>query len=128
MSTTPRILGTAGAFSLGGSFLFCAALAGALVATGHARAAIGAGIGLALCVSNLVLLYVTLRSLVGREAPGRAGLLAAVSSVGRLLLLGLALGAVAAFLGREAFLGAAGGLVLAQISLFLRRSGAKGGA
>ncbi len=117
---------------LGGSFLICAALAGGLLTFGHPSAALGIGLGLALHLANAFFLYLTLSSLVVRgaaEGPTRrAATIASLSSVGRLLLLGFVLWWIAATLGRETALGAGGGLALAQISLFFRRSGAKGGA
>jgi hypothetical protein len=124
MPTASRIPGIAGALGLGVSFLLCAALAAALAAFGHARAALGVGIGFALYLLNLLALYATLRSLVGRDASTNMKARAMTASVGRFLLLGLTLGGVIVILGREVFLGAGGGLVLAQISLFFRRSGA----
>ncbi|MCX6101445.1 MAG: hypothetical protein NTV92_08520 [Candidatus Bipolaricaulota bacterium] len=132
MSTLPRIPGAAGALRLGGSFLVCAAVAGVLLGLGHLSAALGVGLGLALHLANAFFLYLTLSSLVVRGAADgstrRAAAIASLSSVGRLLLLGFVLWWIAATLGRETALGAGGGLALAQISLFFRRSGAEGGA
>jgi hypothetical protein len=132
MSTTTRIPGAARALRLGGSFLVCAAAAGALMGLGHPSAALGVGLGLALHLANSLFLYLTLSSLVARGATNgstrRAAAVAGLSSVGRLLLLGFVLWWIAATLGRETALGAGGGLALAQISLFFRRSGAQGGA
>ena len=95
---------------------------------GRTSAAAGVGLGLLLFLVNTFFLYITLQWLVARDAPRGASALAAASSVARLLLLGLALGAIAVALGAEAFFGAGGGLLTAQISLLLRRSGSKGGA
>ena len=128
MASSRQLPRAAGALRLGGSFLFCGALAAVLFALGLRAAALGVGLGLALYVANALFLYWTLAALVGREAPQRAALAAAVSSVGRLLLVGLALWLVASRLGRETFFGAAGGLLVAQISLFIRGSDAEGGA
>ncbi len=128
MSATPRAPGAARVLGSSVSFLLCAGLAGGLAAFGHATAALGVSIGLALHSANVALLYMTLQSLVGGGDARRAGALAGISAVGRLLVLGLALAGVVVGLGREAFFGAAGGLALAQISLFFRRSGAEGGA
>jgi hypothetical protein len=119
------------ALRLGGSLLACSALAVVLFAFGKPDAALGAGLGLALHLGNAMFLYLTLASLVERGAsaasPRHGALAAGASFVGRLLFLGFALWLIASELGREVFLGAGGGLVLAQISLLFRRFGAEGG-
>jgi len=106
----------------------CAAAAGGLAVVGRPHAAEGIGLGLALFVLNTALLSATLRRLAVRDAPRGAAVLVAGSSLLRLLLLGGALSAIAVGLGKETFLGAAGGLAVAQISLLFKRSGSKGGA
>ncbi len=130
-----RFSGAARVLRLGGSFLLSTALALGLLAFGRPMAALGVAIGWALHLANSFLLYLTLASLASPDAlddearsskAGRA--LAGFSSVGRLLLLGLALWATFAALGREAALGAGGGLALAQVSFLISGSGAKGGA
>lgn len=127
MSSVGRLPGAAGALRLGGSFLLCGAGAVALLAFGRTAAALGVGLGFALHLANALALYWILASLVGAGEPKRASVAAAASSVGRLVLLGLALWMIASHLGREAFFGAGGGLLAAQISLFIRGSDAKGG-
>ncbi|MDD5263378.1 MAG: hypothetical protein PHU43_00895 [Candidatus Bipolaricaulis sp.] len=119
---------TRGILAPGFAVLVCGVLAGVLAALGRTSAAVGVGLGLLLFLINTFFLYATLQSLVGRGSPHGAPFLAAASSVARLLLLGVALGGIAAFLGSETFLGAGGGLVAAQISFLLRRSGSEGGA
>jgi hypothetical protein len=132
MSTPSRIPGAARVLSLGASSLVCAVVAGGLLVLGQPAAALGVGLGLALHLSNALFLYLTLASLVERSAADgtvrHAAAIASVSSIGRLLLLGFVLWWIAATLGRETALGAGGGLLASQISLFFRRSGAKGGA
>jgi hypothetical protein len=128
MPTVPRIPGAAGVLGVGVSFLVCGVLAVGLLAFGRPTAALGVGLGFALFLANSLFLYLTLASLVGRDAPSRARVLAGLSMVGRLLLLGFALWLIVSRLGREAFAGAGGGLLVAQISLLFRRFGAEGGA
>ena len=127
----PRPTRTPGAvrvLRLGGSFLLCAGLALALFAFGRPAAACGVGLGFALYLANALFLYWTLFSLVGPGRPRRASLAAAASSIGRLLLVGFALWLIVSRLGRETFFGAGGGLLAAQISLFIRGSDAEGGS
>ena len=132
MSTSLRVPGAARVLGLGTSFLICAVAAGGLLVLGQPAAALGVGLGLALHLSNALFLCLTLASLVERRvADGtvrHAAAVASVSSIGRLLLLGFVLWWILAAWGREVALGAGGGLALAQISFFFRRSGAKGGA
>lgn len=128
MAFSRQLPRAAGALRLGGSFLFSCALAAVLFGLGFRAAALGVGLGFALTLANAIFLTWTLAVLVGREAPERAALAAAASSVGRLLLIGLALWLVVSRLGRETFFGAAGGLLVSQISLFIRGSDAEGGA
>ena len=127
-----RVPGAARVLGLGISFLVCAVAAGGLLVFGQPAAALGVGLGFGLHLSNALFLYLTLASLVVRGAAGgtarHAAAIASGSGIGRLLLLGFVLWWTAATLGRETFLGAGGGLALAQISFFFRRSGAMGGA
>jgi hypothetical protein len=132
MSTSLRVPGAARVLGLGASFLVCVVAAGGLLVFGQPAAALGVGLGLALHLSNALLLYLTLASLVERGAADgtvrHAAAIASLSSIGRFLLLGFVLWWILAAWGRESALGAGGGLALAQISFFFRRSGAKGGA
>jgi hypothetical protein len=132
MSTLSRVPGAARVLGLGSSFLVCAVAAGGLLVVGRSAAALGVGLGLALHLANALFLYLTLASLVERGAADgtvrHAAAIAGLSSVGRLLLLGFVLWWILAAWGREVALGAGGGLSLAQISFYFRRSGAKGGA
>ena len=127
-----RVPGAARVLGLGVSFLVCAVAAGGLLVLEQPAAALGVSLGLGLHLSNALFLYLTLASLVVRGAAGGtvryAAAIASVSSIGRLLFLGFVLWWIAATLGRETALGAGGGLALAQISFFFKRSGAKGGA
>jgi hypothetical protein len=127
MSSTSRLPGAAGALRLGGSFLVCAAFATGLLVLGRPAAALGVGCGLAMHLANALFLYLTLASLASRGTTGSTAAIAGLSSVGRVLLLGLVLWWILTAWGRETALGAGGGLALAQISLFFRRSGAMGG-
>jgi hypothetical protein len=122
-----RLSEAAGALHLGVSFLACGALAAGLLAFGKVGIALGVGFGLVLHLTNTFFLYLSLTSLVRRDLPQRAPLVVGVSMVGRLLFLGFALWLIASRLGREVFLGAGGGLLVAQVSLLFRRFGAEGG-
>ncbi|MCX6093870.1 MAG: hypothetical protein NTY63_03490 [Candidatus Bipolaricaulota bacterium] len=128
MPTLRRIPGTSRILAPGLAVLICAVLAGILVALGQTAAAAGVGLGLLLFLLNTFFLVATLQSLVARDAAHGAPMLAATSSAARLLLLGIALAVIAVVLGSDVFLGAGGGLIAAQISLLLRRSGSEGGA
>lgn len=128
MSTGRRGPGAGRLLAPGLPLLLCAVLAALLAAFGKTSAALGVGLGFVLFLANTYLLAATLRSLVARDASHASAVLAAASSVARLLLLGVALAALVLFVGREVFLGAGGGLALSQISLLLRRFGSKGEA
>jgi len=105
-------------YRLGRAAFVVAVLALVFGLLGYPPAALGLWIGLALFVGNLALLHEIGRSLLG--ASRRAGRSIAVgSSLGRLLLLGVLLAAVGVGLGREALLGACGGLLIAQTNLSL---------
>lgn len=106
-------------YRLGRSALWAAAATLSVGWLGYPWAALGVWIGLGLHIGNLLLLHEVARSLLAARS-GRAGRsLAAVSSLGRLTLLGVLLAATALALGREALLGACGGLFLAQVNLAL---------
>ncbi len=128
MSAVRRIPGASRILAPSLAVLVCGILAGILAALGRTWAATGVGLGLLLFLLNTFFLVATLQSLVARDAARAAPALAAVSSVARLLLVGVALAVIAVVLGSEAFLGAGGGLIAAQISLLLRRSSSEGGA
>jgi len=94
-----------------------AALALAAGLLGYPWAALGVWIGVALFVGNLLLLHEIAKTLLhaGSRRTGRS--MAVGSSLGRFLLLGVLLAAVGITLGREALLGACGGLLIAQVNL-----------
>jgi hypothetical protein len=89
----------------------------ALTVIGRAAAAIGIGLGIALFCLNLFLLHEIGRSLVPTRARRTASMIAAGSIAGRFVLLAVALGLIAVYLGRETLLGACGGLLLSQVHL-----------
>jgi hypothetical protein len=100
-------------------FLFVASVSGiVLTSLGQGEAAIGLLIGVSLYILNLAFLYEGGKSLLsaGTKRTGRA--VAAVSSVGRLLFLGVALSFVLR-LGLVAFIAACGGLLAGQVNLHL---------
>jgi hypothetical protein len=78
-------------------------------------AALGMVLGVLLFAVNLLLLYEAGRSLLSSSTPRAGRAIAAGSSVARLLMMGVGLWLVFAFLGREALLGACGGLFLSQV-------------
>lgn len=95
----------------------CALVAIVLGLLGRGLAAAGIGIGILLFVVNLLLLYEIGRALLSPRPARLAWLIAGGSSVGRFLLLASALCLVFASLGKEALLGACGGLLIAQVNL-----------
>ena len=95
----------------------CLLAAVILLALGYRWAAVGVGIGFGLYAVNGFFLYETGRSLLSGGSAKTVRWVAAGSSAGRLLLLGMSLGAVGFFLGREAVLGAGGGLLVSQLNL-----------
>jgi hypothetical protein len=115
--TSPSLRRSIRQFRLGRSTVIAAVLALVVGLLGYPWAALGVWIGVALFVGNLLLLHEIARSLVA--AQGRRGWRSAAvgSSLGRFLLLGLLLALVGIFLGREALLGACGGLLIAQVNL-----------
>jgi hypothetical protein len=115
--TSPSLRRLIRRFHLGRSTLIAAVLALVVGLLGYPWAALGVWIGVALFVGNLLLLHEIARSLLAVQSR-RAWRPAAVgSSLGRFLLLGLLLALVGIFLGREALLGACGGLLIAQVNL-----------
>ncbi|MFC2079368.1 hypothetical protein ACFLSZ_05265 [Candidatus Bipolaricaulota bacterium] len=95
----------------------------ALIVFRQYRAAGGIVLGLLLYAGNLFLMMEIGRSLLRRDEPSRPQVLAALSSSGRLLFLGIALSLIAVFLGREVVLGACGGFLIAQVNLHIPRLG-----
>jgi len=89
----------------------------------HFDAAGGVGLGLLLYAANLLLMMEIGRSLLRRDGARHPKPLAAVSSAGRLLFLGIALSLIAVLLGRNVVLGACGGLLIAQVNLHVPRTG-----
>jgi len=81
------------------------------------HAAGGVLLGLLLYATNLFLLFEIGRSLLRKDESSRPALLAAFSSSGRLLFLGVSLVLIAIFLGRDVVLGACGGFLIAQVNL-----------
>ena len=116
---SPSLRRTIRRFRLGRSTLMAAALALVVGFLGYPWAALGVWIGVALFVGNLLLLHEIARSLLsaGSRRTGRS--MAVGSSLGRFLLLGVLLAFVGIFLGREALLGACGGLLITQVNLHL---------
>ncbi len=104
---------------LGRSTLTAAVLALVLGLLGHPWAALGVWIGLALFAGNLLLLCEAARSLVTARSRRAGRSMAVGASLGRLLLLGVLLALVGVYLGREALLGACGGLLITQVNLTL---------
>lgn len=92
-----------------------ALLMGALGAVRLLPAALGVALGFVLHVANLFLLAEIARSL--RPDQARARMLFALSAVGRLLLLAMALAMIHRVFGQQVLLGACGGLLLAQVNL-----------
>jgi hypothetical protein len=90
-----------------------------LLLLGYRWAAAGVGMGFILYAVNGFFLYETGRSLLTGGSAKTVRWVAAGSSAGRLLLLGMSLGAIGVFLGREAVLGAGGGLLVSQLNLRL---------
>lgn len=100
------------------------ALSGLLILRQY-RVAGGVALGLALYAANLLLIMEIGRSLLRDKAARRPKPLAAISSVGRLFFLAVALSVIALFLGRHVLLGACGGLLIAQVNLHVSRTGYK---
>lgn len=90
------------------------------------RAAGGLFLGFLLYATNLFLMIEIGRSLLRRSDSSRPKVLAAFSSSGRLLFLGMALSLIAIFLGRDVVLGACGGFLIAQVNLLVPKYVRKG--
>ena len=105
-------------FRLRSTLLLCSATAFLCAFFGLEAAPIGMGIGYGLFVLNAFFLYKAGRSLlgVGRSKKGRT--IAALSSLGRILFLMVALAFVAR-MGTQVLLFAGGGLLLGQLNLHL---------
>jgi len=88
-----------------------------LLSFGVYLAALGVVIGVALFAANLFLLYEAGHSLMSASSRGAGRALAAGSSIARFLMMGVVLWLVVTFLGREALIGACGGLFLSQVNL-----------
>jgi len=115
----PSLRRTIRRFRLGRSTLMAAALALVVGFLGYPWAALGVWIGVALFVGNLLLLHEIGRSLLSANNRRTGRSMAVGSSLGRFLLLGVLLAFVGISLGREALLGACGGLLITQVNLHL---------
>lgn len=122
--TSPSLRRLIRRFRLGRSTLIAAVLALVVGLLGYPWAALGVWIGVALFVGNLLLLHEITRSMVTAQSRRVWRLMAVGSSLGRFLVLGVALALVGVALGRETLLGACGGLLVTQVNLNLpsRRS------
>jgi hypothetical protein len=111
------------ALRIGSALFSCAAIAIVLLVFRQWAAAGGVMIGCLLYVGNSLLLVEIGRALLAGSRGARTA--AAFSAVGRFILLGLALAAAFLFLGREAGIGACGGLFVSQVNLHrpIRRTG-----
>ncbi len=89
-----------------------------LAAIGFTEAAIGFAIGLSLFVVKSFFLYEAGRALIRRNSKGLGRAIAALSSLGRVVFLAVAL-ALVSRLGQAALFAACGGLFLGQINLHL---------
>ncbi len=100
--------------------LFCITSVTVVVLTsiGLWKAAIGFGIGVLLYMVNLLFLYEGNRSLLGAKSPQTGRMIAAISSIGRMALLGMAL-AFLAHIWFPALIAACSGLLAGQVNLQL---------
>jgi len=106
-------------FRLKRSALFLALILTILLLLGRYWAALGVAMGVGLFIGNAFLLYEIGRSLLAAESRRGVRAMAIVSSAGRFLMMGVALGLIGMYLGREALLGACGGLLVSQVNLHL---------
>ncbi|MFC2081678.1 hypothetical protein ACFLR0_00665 [Candidatus Bipolaricaulota bacterium] len=113
----PTLLEPIALFRLRRSVFFALLSVVLLLSFGRVLAALGVVIGVLLFAANLFLLYEAGRSLLSASSSVAGRALAAGSSLARFLMMGVALWLVFAFLGRDALLGACGGLFLSQVSL-----------
>jgi len=111
------------ALRVGSALLLCGGIAVVLLAIGRGNAAGGILIGWALYVLNAFLLVEVGRALLGGERAARGRVV--VSTMGRLLLLGVLVAGVFVLLGRPAGIGACVSLLISQVNLQLpiRRAG-----
>jgi hypothetical protein len=105
-------------FHLRSTLLLCSATAFLCTLCGLETALIGMGIGYALFVLNAFFLYEGGRSLLGAGHSRKGRAIAALSSLGRILFLMVALVFVAR-MGTQVLLFAGGGLLLGQLNLHL---------
>jgi len=105
-------------FRLRGLLILGGVGASTLAAIGFTEAAIGFAIGLSLFVVKSFFLYEAGRALIKHNSKGIGRAVAGLASMGRILLLAVAL-ALVAQLGRSALFAACGGLFLGQINLHL---------
>jgi hypothetical protein len=101
------------------SLLVVASITGAvLISVGLWKAALGLLIGVFLYIINLFFLYESNKSLLGARSPQAGRFIAGISTIGRMIFLGVAL----AFVSRmwfPAFLAACSGLLAGQVNLQL---------
>ena len=105
-------------FRLRSTLLLCSATAFLCALFGLEAAPVGMGIGYALFVLNAFFLYEGGRSLLGAGHSKKGRAIAALSSLGRILFLMVALLFVAR-MGTQILLFAGGGLLLGQLNLHL---------
>ena len=105
-------------FRLRSTLLLCSATAFLCMLFGLEVAPIGMGIGYALFALNAFFLYEGGRSLLGAGHSKKGRAIAALSSLGRILFLMVALVFVAR-MGTQVLLFAGGGLLLGQLNLHL---------
>jgi len=105
-------------FRLRGLVIATAAVGIALILAGQGGYALGVTLGTGLFVLNALFLYEGGRSLLRSPAGSKVRVIAAASSAGRLLFLGMAL-AFAAQLGRAVLIGSCVAILAAQLHLHL---------
>jgi len=105
-------------FRLNGLLVLGAAGASVLAALGLTEAALGLVIGTTLFILKSFFLYEAGRALIRRDSKGIARAIAALSSLGRVVFLAVALVLVAQ-MGLPPLLAACAGLVLGQLNLHL---------
>lgn len=105
-------------FHLRSTLGFCGVAAGVLAWFGLVAAALGVLIGCALFTLNSFFLYEAGHSLIKASSKGRGGVIAALSSLGRILFLAVAL-ALVTRMGQCALFAACGGIFVGQVNLHL---------
>jgi hypothetical protein len=113
-------------FRLRGTILLCSMTAFLCALFGLEAAPIGMGIGYVLFVLNAFFLYEGGRSLLSAGSGSKGRVIAALSSLGRILFLMVALVFVAR-MGTQVLLFAGGGLLLGQLNLHLAHILRRGG-